>query len=114
VRWWNRGNDRRALPAAERPDDGGLFFVDRTGRRWAVYDRRGSDRRQLTAAVQPVLALPNGEGGGLPDGNVSENDVTRLFVSGSQSLSTPLAENEIAAVSVADLEEQFLRATPVG
>ena len=88
--WWKRSADRRALPAAERADEGGLFFVDRSGRRWKVHDRRGSDRRQAA-------------GDGL---------VTRVFVSGGDSLATRLGESEIDELSVTDLERQFLRATP--
>jgi hypothetical protein len=90
--WWKRSADRRALPAAEHADEGGLFFVDRAGRRWQVYDRRGHDRRQP-------------EGDGL---------VTRVFVSEGDSLSTRLGESEIDELSVIDLERQFLRATPTG
>jgi len=89
--WWKRNADRRALPAAEREREGGLFFVDRAGRRWQVYDRRGSERRQ------------RGEGDG---------EVTRLFVSEGESLVTSLSGDEVDALSVADLERQFLRATP--
>ena len=88
--WWRRNGDRRALPAAERASEGGLFFVDRAGRRWQVYDRRGSERRQ-----------PEGDGA-----------VTRLFVSEGESLATWLSGDEVDAMSVADLERQFLRATP--
>src|SRR5690242_17701921 len=57
--WWKRSADRRALPAAERAGDDGLYFVDRAGRRWQVFDRRGSERRHA-------------EGNGV---------VTRVFVS---------------------------------
>lgn len=103
TRWWTRGADRRSLPAAERPDDGGLFFVDRAGRRWAVYDRRGSDRRQVAPGDQHEAIVPDDAAG-----------VTRMFVSDGHSLETPLAANEVSAVSAAALEEQFLRATPVG
>ena len=90
--WWKRSTDRRALPATERADEGGLYFVDRAGRRWQVFDRRGSDRRQAA-------------GDGL---------VTRVFVSDGESLAVRLGENEIDALSVTDLERQFLQATPGG
>lgn len=86
--WWKRNADRRMLPAAERPDEGGLFFVDRAGRRWQVFDRRGSDRRQ------------SGDGG----------QVTRVFVSEGDSLSVHLPDADVDALSVADLERQFLQA----
>ena len=88
--WWRRGGDRRALPAAERADEGVLFFVDRAGRCWQVYDRRGSDRRQAAG----------------------DGPVTRVFVSEGDALATRLGETEVSAVSVSDLERQFLRATP--
>ena len=90
--WWKRNTERRALPAAERPDEGGLFFVDRAGRRWQVHDRRGSDRRQA----------------------VGEGAVTRHFVSDGESLAIRLADGEVNALSAADLEHQFLRATASG
>ena len=90
--WWKRNTDRRALPAAERADEGGLFFVDRAGRRWQVHDRRGSDRRQAA-------------GDGL---------VTRVFVSDGDTVSTNLGEGEVHERSVSDLERQFLRATATG
>lgn len=90
--WWKRNGDRRALPAAERAEEGGLFFVDRAGRRWRVYDRRGSDRRQAA----------------------DDGLVTRVFVSDGDSVSTRLGESEVDELSVVDLERQFLRATPTG
>ena len=90
--WWKRNGDRRVLPAAERPEEGGLFFVDRAGRCWQVYDRRGGDRRQAAA----------------------DGPVTRVFVSERDSLATRLGESEVGEVSVSDLERQFLRATPAG
>lgn len=88
--WWRRNGDRRALPAAERADEGVLLFVDRAGRCWQVYDRRGSDRRQAAA----------------------DGPVTRVFVSDGVSLVTPIGASELGEVSVSDLERQFLRATP--
>ena len=88
--WWKRSGDRRALPAAERADEGGLFFVDRAGRRWQVHDRRGSDRRQA----------------------MCDGLVTRVFVSEGHALAVHLAESEIDALLVTDLERQFLQATP--
>ena len=90
--WWKRGTDRRMLPAAERPGDGGLFFVDRAGRRWQVFDRRGSDRRQ----------------------HDDDGQVTRVFVSEGDSLAVRLGDGDVDARSVADLERQFLLAIPAG
>jgi hypothetical protein len=113
--WWARGSDRRALPAAERPDAGGLFFVDRAGRRWQVYDRRGSDRRQTPDGGTPGVALPNGPHGGPAGDADAEAAITRLFVSDDgASIGTELASEEVAALSAADLERQFLRSKPVG
>lgn len=88
--WWKRNSDRRALPAAERGGDDGLFFVDRAGRRWRVHDRRGADRRQAG----------------------DHETVTRHFVSDGESLATRLSGSEVDELSVTDLERQFLRATP--
>ena len=112
--WWARGNDRRALPATERPDDGGLFFVDRAGRRWRVYDRRGSERRQAPDDDAPATLMPNGGLTGGPGEAVGlDEPVTRVFVSDGDSLATALADQEVSALSAADLERQFLRAVPV-
>ena len=92
--WWKRGADRRALPAAEHGVESGLVFVDRSGRRWQVYDRRGSDRRQT----------PTGEGAR------PREDTTRVFVSEGDSVSTRLAAAELTKLSAGELEAQFLRA----
>ena len=96
--WWRRAGDRRALPAAERSAESGLVFVDRTGQRWQVYDRRGSDRRQHT-----------------PDGDLpaaSAPPTTRVFVNDQgDSVSTHVAAHEVPKLGVVDLERQFLRAT---
>jgi hypothetical protein len=116
TRWWTRGADRRALPAAERADDGGgLYFVDRSGRRWRVYDRRGSERRQNPEGGDPA-ALPNAPIAASPrEGVISPADLTRIFVGDDGRLvETPLADGEAASVSALDLEQQFLRALPVG
>ena len=96
--WWQRGGDRRALPAAERDGDDGLVFVDRTGRRWQVYDRRGSDRRQRT---------PDG------DGVAPGTRTTRVFVNeAGESVATTIAAHEVPMLAVGDLEAQVLRASP--
>lgn len=99
MEWWHRGGDRRSLPAAERSVESGLVFVDRTGRRWQVYDRRGSDRRQT----------PDGEH---PTGGSSAPPTTRIFVNEiGESVSTRVSSHEVAMIGVDDLEQQFLRAT---
>lgn len=92
--WWQRGGERRSLPAAERSAASGLVFVDRSGRRWDVYDRRGSDRRQ-TAREGP-----------------GEVATTRVFVSDGETVATPLAPAELGERSAQELERQFLRALP--
>ena len=93
--WWQRGSDRRTLPAAERSDDSGLVFVDRTGRRWQVYDRRGSDRRRTPAG----------------DHVAPGTRTTRVFVNEEgESLSTDVAAHEVPMLAAGDLEAQFLRA----
>lgn len=102
LEWWVRGSERRLLPAAERAEGGGLLFVDRAGRRWKVYDRRGSERRHPFAAES---ALPN-----VPDDTAP---VTRLFVSDAGlAVASVLGYDEVAALSAHDLERQFLRAQP--
>jgi hypothetical protein len=96
--WWRRSGDRRAFPAAERTAERGLVFVDRTGQRWKVYDRRGSDRRQQ-----------------VPDGDAaspSAEPTTRVFVNEQgTSVSTQVAAHEVPELGVEDLERQFLRAS---
>lgn len=102
MEWWGRGSERRLLPAAERAEGGGLFFVDRAGRRWKVYDRRGTERRHLLAAESE---LPNG-----PDDTAP---VTRLFVrDDGLAVASELGYDEVAALSAHDLERQFVRARP--
>ncbi len=60
--WWRSGADRRRAPDVERAADGTLIFVDREGRRWQVYDRRGAQRRRdETAAVQRTFVDDSGE-----------------------------------------------------
>ena len=89
--WWHRGQDRRILPRAEYARDGGLVFQDRTGQRWSVYDRRGGDRRRGSDAT------------------------TREFVSEiGETRQTTLRVGEGNGNDTAfDLEQQFLRSTPV-
>ena len=99
--WWLRGGERRLLPAAERAEGGELCFVDRAGRRWKVYDRRGSERRHPLPAE---AGAPN-----VPD----VAPVTRLFVSDDGlAVAAVLGYDEVAALSSHDLERQFLRARP--
>ena len=98
LEWWKRGGDRRALPAAERSEAKGLVFVDRAGRHWQVYDRRGGDRRHT----------PDGASGDLR----ATQATTRVFVSEGDAVATPLIDGELAELSVHDLERQFLRALP--
>jgi hypothetical protein len=60
--WWRRRPERRAATCAGHAD-GGLVFVDPTGHRWCVYDRRrGVDRRSVgDAEVQRVFVNDAGE-----------------------------------------------------
>ncbi|NUO62870.1 MAG: hypothetical protein HOQ11_08820 [Gemmatimonadaceae bacterium] len=96
--WWRRSGDRRALPAAERTAERGLVFVDRTGRHWQVYDRRGSDRRQHAPGGD---AAPS-----------SSQPITRVFVNEQgDSVSTHVAAHEVPELGVEHLERQFLRAS---
>lgn len=116
TRWWARGSERRALPAAERSEGGGLLFVDRSGRRWQVYDRRGSERRHPPATESGESVMPNVSAAADPAvRSVDAGPVTRLFVSNDGlSVAITLAHGEVGALSAGDLEHQFLRATPVG
>ena len=115
TRWWARGGDRRALPAAERPDAGGLFFVDRSGRRWQVYDRRGSDRRQTPDIDEPAPLRTTGPKVATSQTGELVPGVTRLFISDDgRSVETLLDDGEVGKLSATELERQFLRAVKVG
>lgn len=93
--WWQRGSDRRALPAAEHGPESSLFFFDRSGQRWRVYDRRGSDRRQAA------------------HGHESDGATTRVFVNEEGvSVATRLGDGELGKLRANELEEQFLRSLP--
>ena len=104
--WWRRAGERRQPgrdPSAERGPDGALVFVDRAGRRWQVYDRRGGDRR----AIPPIKAHHASE--------AAEAALVRLFVGdGGETWSYLLNGDESAAPSVETLEWQFTHAKRVG
>jgi CheY-like chemotaxis protein len=114
--WWRSGRDRRS-PRAERADDGGLTLVDRAGRRWRVYDRRGSARRAPpvpdesdAGPAQATLARP-------PAGAAR---AVRVFVSdtGTEWV-CPLAPAAPGAPApdtptATELERQLARATRAG
>lgn len=93
--WWKRGGDRRVLPAAEHAPESGLVFVDRSGQRWRVYDRRGTDRRQASHE------------------NDGDEATTRVFVNEEGlTVATRLGDGELGKLRAAELEEQFLRSLP--
>jgi hypothetical protein len=60
-RLWRTDTDRRRH-RTETGTDGTLVYHDRTGRRWHVYDRRSSDRRQTTADAGGHRAFVNDAG----------------------------------------------------
>ena len=94
-RWWMRAADRRQLRTVshvEHGDAGALVYHDRRGRRWDVYDRRGSDRRK---AVDPA-------------------PMERVFVSESgEEWRYALADGEAAARQPDELEAQLAQAVLV-
>ena len=100
--WWRRAGERRQAgrdPLAERGPDGALVFVDRAGRRWHVYDRRGGDRR-MTPPVKAHHASA-----------AAEAALVRLFVGdGGETWSYPLNGDEAASPTAETLEWQFSRA----
>ena len=49
--WWRSGADRRHPAEGSPPADDKFEFVGRDGRRWQVYDRRGSQRRRGEAPI---------------------------------------------------------------
>jgi hypothetical protein len=100
--WWRRAGERRQSvrdPFAEHGPDGGLVYVDRSGRRWQVFDRRGSDRR-----VTPPVKAHHASA-------AAEAALVRLFVGdGGETWSFPLNGDEAASPSAETLEWQFSRA----
>ena len=94
TRWWSRGAERRqaaTTPRVEAGADDALVYHDRHGRRWNVYDRRGSDRRRFAL----------------------DADVERVFVSESgEMLACQLTAGEAEAREPGDLEAQLARAVP--
>jgi hypothetical protein len=54
-----RQSNRRSSPGTERALDGTLVFIDGTGKRWYVYDRRAVDRR---AIQHPYRAFISADG----------------------------------------------------
>ncbi|HKG91607.1 MAG TPA: hypothetical protein VKA84_06950 [Gemmatimonadaceae bacterium] len=108
--WWRGGGERRRaaqLPRTTRSSDGTLIYLDRDGRRWFVYDRRGTDRRRgdrhAPVTDDGVAEPPSG----LPP--------HRVFVNESgETWRYALGEGESALdPSAADLERQLAQATRV-
>ncbi|HKO15061.1 MAG TPA: hypothetical protein VJU87_02425 [Gemmatimonadaceae bacterium] len=91
--WWRSGTDRRSAQVQHAPD-GALIYLDREGRRWTVYDRRGGDRRR----------------GG------SDGPARRVFVSdGGESYTYLLMSGEQVQPrepTAAELERQLAEARP--
>jgi hypothetical protein len=94
TRWWSRAAERRKSltpPQVERSMGDELVYRDRDGRRWSVYDRRGSQRRRA------------------PDEGAVE--VERVFVSESGEVRTyPLVADEVEDRRPEQLEAQLARA----
>jgi hypothetical protein len=105
--WWKGGGERRGAqprrepaPATDQTPDGTLVFLDRDGRRWLVYDRRGSDRRQGERRADDRVQAPE------PD--------RRLFVNESgETWECTLTDGEVDERSPAALERQLARAARV-
>ena len=94
--WRRGGGDRRRLPRVARERDGSLVFVDRAGRRWHVYDRRGGDRRQSPSAP--------------PEDRLGFD---RVFVDESgHCWRCPLRSGETDAAAPLELERQLARSSP--
>jgi CheY-like chemotaxis protein len=93
-RLWRTDVDRRRT-RAETDSDGTLVYHDQNGRRWRVYDRRGSDRRQN--AVTPGNPVEGGH---------------RTFVNeAGETWRVDLAATDFADQSPTALERQLGRAT---
>ena len=115
--WWRSGEDRRS-PRAERADDGHLTLVDRAGRRWRVYDRRGSDRRASAPPEVPREAQPDREKRPRAPGmRARAASAERVFVSDTGTEwccsldATELGAASLETLSAAELERQLARAT---
>jgi hypothetical protein len=96
-RLWRTETERRR-PRTETAADGTLIYHDRSGRRWHVYDRRGSDRRQGRPAS---AADPDAAG-------------ERTFVNDAgEQWRTDMTAADFLDESPAGLEKQLARATKV-
>ena len=106
--WWLGGGERRRpspQPQLARGSDGTLIYTDRAGRRWYVYDRRGSDRRVADRRAPSAGDEP------------TDGPPQRLFVNErGEAWRYPLAAHEAdesANLSPDDLERQLARAEKV-
>jgi CheY-like chemotaxis protein len=90
-------------PRIEVGADGFLHLLDSSGRRWAVYDRRGADRRGSHLQVESNFELRGGDAGSY-----------RAFIAESgEERRCPLSAAEFDADSPVDLERQLDRAISV-
>ena len=97
-RLWRSDTERRRA-RTETAADGTLIYHDRSGRRWQVYDRRGSDRRQ----GRPAAPLDPADAGG-----------DRTFVNeAGEQWRTDMTAADFLDESPAGLERQLARATKI-
>jgi len=96
-RLWRSETDRRRA-RTETGADGTLIYHDRSGRRWYVYDRRGTDRRQ-----RGLAGFPPSDAAGAAH---------RAFVNDAgEEWRVELAAADFLDDSPAALERQLARAT---
>lgn len=110
--WWRGGGERRRptqLPRTSRDSDGTLIYLDRDGRRWYVYDRRGADRRRANRLTDAAIEEEDEE---TPS---SDEQPHRVFVNErGETWRYALTEGESGLTpSAADLERQLAQATRV-
>ena len=90
-----RGGERRANVEAAVASDGTRIFLDRTGQRWMVYDRRVSSDRRREDGAGDLAAV-------------------RVFVSETgETRRCGLDDAEVRQASALALETQLARAMPV-
>jgi CheY-like chemotaxis protein len=110
------GKNRR--PRTEVRDDGSLLFLDASGRRWTVLDRRvgerrGAQRRGNERGVPDVAALPADDGPAGQDNGEDPGDYRAFVADDGEERRCPLTAREFDEESPAALARQLEMATIV-
>lgn len=111
--WWQTASERRTgVVRRERPTrapEGARAFRDRSGRWWFVFDRRGGERRQPDAELQPPLARVTEPPRAAAAGE-AVSALRRFVNEDGEVRECPITRRELRRASRADLEAQLARA----